>query len=147
MLMSSTASVTSPVATTADLLARLSKERPLTETYLRRVSHRGEFAVAVHEQYAQTEVGGMRRRRVQSRPAVRRVVQLEAEERKEVDRAYADFAYVQARLANAATDVDDPLVLVWKRSEAARNPRRRVSRRPKVRCIRGGLEWAPRTQS
>ena len=99
----------------ADLLARLSKEaRPLTETYLRRVSHRQEFLWwQSKSDYEQTEFVRYANDAVcKARPVVRRTAQLEAEERKKFDRAYADYAYVQARLANAATDVDDPLVLV-----------------------------------
>ena len=67
----------------ADLLARLSKEaRPLTETYLRRVSHRGEFLWwQSKSEYAQIEVVRYANDAVcKARPVVRRREKLEAEE-------------------------------------------------------------------
>ena len=94
----------------ADLLARLSKEaRPLTETYLRQVSHRGEFLRwQSKSEYAQTEVVRYANDAVcEARLVVRRVEQLEAEEQEKFDAAYSDLDVIEERLANAATEKDD----------------------------------------
>ena len=87
----------------ADLLARLSKEaRPLTETYLRRVSHRGEFLWwQSKSEYARTEVVRYANDAVcKARVDVRRVEQLKAEEQKKIDAAYSDLDAIEEQLAN-----------------------------------------------
>jgi len=98
----------------AALLARLSKEAlPLTETYLRRVTDRGEFLWwQSKSEYEQTEVVRHLNDAVcKARVVGRRVAQLKAEERKKFDAAFSDFDKIEERFANAATDKGDELVL------------------------------------
>ena len=98
----------------ADLLARLSKEaRPLTETYLRQVSHRGEFLrwQSLDDLEQDGIVSAANDAYLVARAVARRVAQLIAEEQNKFDAAYSDLDEIEARFATAATDVDDPLVL------------------------------------
>jgi hypothetical protein len=96
--------------TAADLLARLSKEaRPLTETYLRRVTDRGEFLrwQSLDDLVQDGIVSAANDAYLVARAVARRVEKLKAEEQKKFDAAYSDLNAIEAQLANVTKKGDE----------------------------------------